>query len=99
MRARWRAGVHAKLESLDTCDAASINERSDEVAHELNVQAALRFAYAEQRLAAGLFNTNFQIGGAILVAVVPAVISVRTAPVGGKAQPRLPRRVRARRRI
>jgi hypothetical protein len=34
-------------------------------------------------LAAGLFNTSFQIGGAVLVAVVSAVISSQANAVGG----------------
>jgi MFS family permease len=45
----------------------------------LNVQATAEVADAEQGLAAGLFNTSFQIGGAVLVAVVSAVISSHTA--------------------
>ena len=34
-------------------------------------------------MAAGLFNASFQIGGAILVAIVSAVISSHTTAVGG----------------
>jgi EmrB/QacA subfamily drug resistance transporter len=49
----------------------------------MNVQATAGVADAEQGLAAGLFNTSFQIGGAILVAVVSAVISSHTTAVGG----------------
>jgi MFS family permease len=49
----------------------------------LNVQATAGVANAEQGLAAGLFNTSFQIGGAVLVAVVSAVISSHTTAVGG----------------
>jgi hypothetical protein len=49
----------------------------------MNVQATAGVANAEQGLAAGLFNASFQIGGAILVAVVSAVISSHTTAVGG----------------
>jgi predicted MFS family arabinose efflux permease len=49
----------------------------------LNVQATAGVADAEQGLAAGLFNTSFQIGGAIVVAIVSAVLSSRTASAGG----------------
>jgi EmrB/QacA subfamily drug resistance transporter len=49
----------------------------------MNVQATAGVANAEQGLAAGLFNTSFQIGGAVLVAVVSAVISSHTSSVGG----------------
>ena len=49
----------------------------------MNVQATARVADSEQGLAAGLFNTSFQIGGAILVAIVSAVISSHTTAVGG----------------
>ena len=45
----------------------------------LNVQATAAVADAEQGLAAGLFNTAFQIGGALFVAIVSAVISTHTA--------------------
>ena len=48
----------------------------------MNVQATAGVANAEQGLAAGLFNTSLQIGAAILVAVVSAVISSHTAAVG-----------------
>jgi EmrB/QacA subfamily drug resistance transporter len=51
----------------------------------LNVQATAGVANQEQGLAAGLFNTSFQIGGAVLVAVVSAVISSHTRAVGGGA--------------
>ena len=44
----------------------------------LNVQATSGVADDEQGLAAGLFNTSFQIGGAVVVAVVSAVISSHT---------------------
>lgn len=49
----------------------------------LNVQATAAVADAEQGLAAGLFNTALQIGGAVFVAVVSAVISSHTAATGG----------------
>ena len=49
----------------------------------MNVQATAGVANAEQGLAAGLFNTSFQIGGAILVAIVSAVVSSHTTAVGG----------------
>jgi sugar phosphate permease len=49
----------------------------------LNVQATAGVAPAEQGLAAGLFNTGLQIGGAVVVAIVSAVISSRTTAVGG----------------
>jgi sugar phosphate permease len=49
----------------------------------LNVQATAGVADAEQGLAAGLFNTSFQIGGAIVVAIVSAVLSSHTASAGG----------------
>jgi MFS family permease len=54
----------------------------------LNVQATTGVADAEQGLAAGLFNTTFQIGGAVLVAVVSALITshTTTAAGGGQAQ-------------
>ena len=49
----------------------------------MNVQATAGVPDAEQGLAAGLFNTSLQIGAAILVAVVSAVISSHTTAVGG----------------
>jgi EmrB/QacA subfamily drug resistance transporter len=49
----------------------------------LNVQATAGVADEEQGLASGLFNTSFQIGGAVVLAVVSAVISSHTAAVGG----------------
>jgi MFS family permease len=53
----------------------------------LNVQATAGVADAEQGLAAGLFNTALQIGGAVFVAVVSAVISSHTgATAGGEAR-------------
>ena len=41
----------------------------------LNVRAITGIEGAEQGLAAGLFNTSFQIGGAVVLAVVSAVLS------------------------
>jgi MFS family permease len=52
----------------------------------MNVQATGGVADAEQGLAAGLFNTSLQIGAAILVAVVSAVISSYTTAVGGGSE-------------
>jgi MFS family permease len=53
----------------------------------MNIQATTGVANSEQGLAAGLFNASFQIGGAILVAIVSAVISSHTTAVGtGEAQ-------------
>jgi MFS family permease len=52
----------------------------------MNVQATGGVANAEQGLAAGLFNTSLQIGAAVLVAIVSAVISSHTAGGGGGAQ-------------
>jgi MFS family permease len=49
----------------------------------MNVQATSGVADEEQGLAAGLFNTSFQLGGAIVVAIVSAVISSHTTAVGG----------------
>ena len=49
----------------------------------LNVQATAGVADAEQGLAAGLFNTSFQVGGAIVVAIVSAVLSSHTGSAGG----------------
>jgi MFS family permease len=49
----------------------------------LNVQATAAVTDTEQGLAAGLFNTAFQIGGAVFVAVVSAVISSHTSASGG----------------
>ena len=51
----------------------------------LNVQATAGVAGREQGLAAGLFNTGFQIGGAVGVAVISAVISSHTTAGGGEA--------------
>jgi fucose permease len=52
----------------------------------LNVQATTGVADAEQGLAAGLFNTSFQIGGAVLVAVVSALITSHTTATAGGGQ-------------
>jgi hypothetical protein len=48
-----------------------------------NIQATAAVTDAEQALAAGLFITAFQIGGAIFIAVVSAVISSHTPASGG----------------
>jgi MFS family permease len=53
----------------------------------MNVQATAGVANAEQGLAAGLFNASFQIGGAILVAIVSAVISSHTTAIGAGEAP------------
>jgi sugar phosphate permease len=52
----------------------------------MNVQATARVADTEQGLAAGLFNTSLQVGAAILIAVVSAVISSHTTAVGGGSE-------------
>jgi EmrB/QacA subfamily drug resistance transporter len=44
----------------------------------LNVQATAGVAPEEQGLAAGLFNTSFQIGGAVVLAIVSVVLSSHT---------------------
>jgi hypothetical protein len=49
----------------------------------LNVQATSGVVDHEQGLASGLVNTSFQMGGAIIVAVVSAVISSHTTATGG----------------
>jgi MFS family permease len=49
----------------------------------LNVQATAGVAAREQGLAAGLFNTSFQIGGALFVAITSAVVSSHTTGAGG----------------
>lgn len=51
----------------------------------LNIQATAGVASREQGLAAGLFNTSFQIGGALLVAITSAVISSHTRARTGHA--------------
>jgi EmrB/QacA subfamily drug resistance transporter len=45
----------------------------------LNIQATTGVADHEQGLASGLVNTSFQVGGAIVLAVVSAVVSSRGA--------------------
>jgi MFS family permease len=52
----------------------------------MDVQATAGVADAEQGLAAGLFNTSLQVGAAILIAVVSAVISSHTTAVGGGSE-------------
>jgi MFS family permease len=49
----------------------------------LNVQATAGVTDAEQGLASGLFNTSFQIGGAVVIAIVSAVISNHTKALTG----------------
>jgi EmrB/QacA subfamily drug resistance transporter len=51
----------------------------------LNVQATAGVAAQEQGLAAGLFNTSFQIGGAVGMAVISAVISSHAIAGGSEA--------------
>ena len=51
----------------------------------LNVQATAGVAPREQGLAAGLFNTCFQIGGALLVAITSAVVSGHTSATAAHA--------------
>jgi MFS family permease len=51
----------------------------------LNVRATAGIEGAEQGLAAGLFNTSFQIGGAIVLAVVSAVLSSHLSAGSSKA--------------
>ena len=45
----------------------------------LNVQATAGVADHEQGLASGILQTSFQVGGAIVLAVVTAVIDARGA--------------------
>lgn len=49
----------------------------------LSVQATAGIDASEQGLAAGLLNTSFQIGGAVIIAVVSAVITDHTVSAGG----------------
>ncbi|HEY2437441.1 MAG TPA: MFS transporter, partial [Solirubrobacteraceae bacterium] len=51
----------------------------------LNVRATTGIEGHEQGLAAGLFNTSFQIGGAIVLAVVSAVLSSHQSAGSSKA--------------
>ena len=55
----------------------------------LNIQATTGVADHEQGLASGLVQTSFQIGGAIGLAIVSAVVSARA---GGVDRPRRPAR-------
>jgi MFS family permease len=48
----------------------------------LNIAATSGIAPAEQGLAAGLFNTSFQFGGALVLAVVTAVNNANRGPGG-----------------
>jgi EmrB/QacA subfamily drug resistance transporter len=52
----------------------------------LNVQATAGVADHEQGLASGIFQTSFQVGGAIVLAVVTAVIDTRGADHAISAQ-------------
>jgi sugar phosphate permease len=54
----------------------------------LNIAATNGVAAAEQGLASGLVNTSFQLGGALVLAVVTAVINA-TAVAGGTPQEQL----------
>jgi EmrB/QacA subfamily drug resistance transporter len=51
----------------------------------LNIQATAGVANEEQGLASGLVSTSFQVGGAICLAVVSAVVTSQTGPGGGAA--------------
>jgi MFS family permease len=51
----------------------------------LNIQATAGVADAEQGLASGLVSTSFQVGGAICLAVVSAVVTSQTGSDGGAA--------------
>jgi predicted MFS family arabinose efflux permease len=51
----------------------------------LNVQATAGVSGHEQGLAGGLFNTTFQIGGAVGVAIISTVISSHTTAGGSEA--------------
>ena len=44
----------------------------------LNIQATAGIAPSEQGLASGLVSTSFQVGGAVVLAVVSAVVSARS---------------------
>jgi hypothetical protein len=46
----------------------------------LNMQATAGIADHEQGLASGLVNTSFQLGGAIVLALVTAVVSANAVP-------------------
>ena len=49
----------------------------------LNIQATAGVANHEQGLASGLVNTSFQVGGAIGLAIVTAVVSANTTGTDG----------------
>ncbi len=51
----------------------------------MNVQATVGIDAHEQGLAAGLLGTSMQTGGALMIAIVSAVISSRTVAHGGNA--------------
>src|SRR5215217_6387641 len=44
----------------------------------LNIQATAGVADAEQGLASGLVSTSFQVGGAVVLALVSAVVTAQT---------------------
>jgi sugar phosphate permease len=50
----------------------------------LNMQATDGIADQEQGLASGLLNTSFQIGGAVVLAVITAIV---TSKAGGSTDP------------
>ena len=53
----------------------------------INAQATAGVAPHEQGLASGLVNTSIQVGGAIVLAVVTAIIGNRPAPAHGQLLP------------
>jgi MFS family permease len=53
----------------------------------INAQATAGVAGHEQGLASGLVNTSIQVGGAIVIAVVTAIIGNRPAPAHGQLLP------------
>jgi MFS family permease len=55
----------------------------------LNAQATAGVANREQGLASGLLNTSLQIGGAIVLAVVTAILGTQGTPVHGQLLPHM----------
>jgi sugar phosphate permease len=53
----------------------------------LNAQATAGVADHEQGLASGVLNTSLQIGGAVVLAVVTAILGDSTAAVHGQLLP------------
>jgi sugar phosphate permease len=53
----------------------------------INAQATAGVAPHEQGLASGLVNTSIQVGGAIVLAIVTAIIGNRPAPAHGQLLP------------